>query len=309
VSELLQIFIDVIVPIFLIVGAAFWVGRRLNPDIRSLSTVLIYLFIPALSFRTMIRLPIDGVQDVVTGEFGRAFAQIALLVAIMWVVAAVVGRMLKLDRRTGSAFTLSITQINAGNLGIPLNTFAFGAVGSEMALLYYVSSAIIGAVTGVFIASRGQKSVMGALWNVIRVPASTSALLGLALNVFDVAMPLPLDRAISLLGDGTIPGMIVLLGLLISRIRIRHAPWKLVSLAALIRLFGGAAIGVALAQVLGVTGIQYNVAVLQSAVPTAVMANALAAEFGSDAEFTSAATLVGTLASIGTLTLWIALLR
>ncbi|MFZ2881384.1 MAG: hypothetical protein WA009_17725, partial [Phototrophicaceae bacterium] len=112
-SELLQIFIDVIVPIFLIVGAAFWVGRRLNPDIRSLSTVLIYLFIPALSFRTMIRLPIDGVQDVVTGEFGRAFAQIALLVAIMWVVAAVVGRMLKLDRRTGSAFTLSITQINA----------------------------------------------------------------------------------------------------------------------------------------------------------------------------------------------------
>ncbi|NOG52406.1 MAG: hypothetical protein HND48_25430 [Chloroflexi bacterium] len=65
----------------------------------------------------------------------------------------------------------------------------------------------------------------------------------------------------------------------------------------------------ALAQVLGVTGIQYNVAVLQSAVPTAVMANALAAEFGSDAEFTSAATLVGTLASIGTLTLWIALLR
>ncbi|NOG52404.1 MAG: hypothetical protein HND48_25420 [Chloroflexi bacterium] len=67
-SELLQIFIDVIVPIFLIVGAAFWVGRRLNPDIRSLSTVLIYLFIPALSFRTMIRLPIDGVQDVVTGS-------------------------------------------------------------------------------------------------------------------------------------------------------------------------------------------------------------------------------------------------
>lgn len=308
-TELLQILIDVIAPIFLIVGVAFWVGRRFAPDIRGLSTILIYLFIPALSFRTMIRLPIDGVQDIVTGEFGRAFAQIALLVALMWTVAAVVGRALKLDRRTGSAFTLSITQINAGNLGIPLNTFAFGAAGGEMALLYYVSSAMVGAVTGVFIASRGNKSVMGALWNVVRVPASTSALLGLALNVVDVTLPLPVDRAISLLGDGTIPGMIVLLGLLISRIRIRRAPWKLVTLAAAIRLLGGAVLGMALAKLLGVTGVQYDVAVIESAVPTAVMANALAAEFGSDAEFTSAATLVSTLASIGTLTLWIALLR
>jgi predicted permease len=51
------------------------------------------------------------------------------------------------------------------------------------------------------------------------------------------------------------------------------------------------------------------VAILQCAVPTAVMANALAAEFGSDAQFTSAVTLISTLASIVTLTFLIAILR
>ena len=77
----------------------------------------------------------------------------------------------------------------------------------------------------------------------------------------------------------------------------------------MLRLVGGAALGAFFAVLLGQTGLGYSVAVVQSAVPTAVMANALAAEFGSDAQFTSAVTLVTTLASIGTLTLLIALLK
>lgn len=307
--ELLDILFNVISPIFLIVAMAFFVGKRFGPDPRALSTVLIYLFIPALSFRTMIQLPIDGVSDIVNGDFGRAFLQISLLSLIMMSVGIGLSRVLKLDRKTGSAFTLSVTQLNAGNLGIPLNTFAFGPEGGALALLFYVSSAMVGSMIGVFVASRGEKGIGAALMNVIRVPVGLSALIGLAMNTFDVGLPKPLENSIFLLGDATIPAMIVLLGLLISRMEVKSAPWRLVTLAAALRLLGGAAVGFVLAGLLGQSGLAFSVAILQSAVPTAVMANALAAEFGSDAQFTSAATLISTLASIVTLTLLIAILR
>lgn len=308
-SELLDILLNVISPIFLIVSIAFLIGKRFNPDPRTLSTILIYLFIPALSFRTMMQLPIDNVSDIINGDFGRAFAQITLASLIMMTVGMGIARLLKLDRRTGSAFTLSITQLNAGNLGIPLNTFAFGAAGGEAALLFYVSSAMAGGAIGVFIASRGEQSIGTALLNVFRVPVSTAALVGLLMNTVDISLPLPVERSLFLLADATIPAMIVLLGLLISRMAVRDARWKLVILAAAIRLLGGAAIGFVLANLLGQTGVAYPVAILQCAVPTAVMANALAAEFGSDAQFTSAVTLISTLASIVTLTFLIAILR
>jgi malate permease and related proteins len=309
VSELLDILFNVISPIFLIVGIAFLIGKRFNPDPRTLSTVLIYLFIPALSFRTMMQLPIDGVADIINGDFGRAFAQITLASLIMMTIGMGIGRLLNLDRRTGSAFTLSVTQLNAGNLGIPLNTFAFGAAGGEIALLFYVSSAMAGNMIGVFIASRGEQSVGAALLNVLRVPVSLAALAGLVMNTINVSLPLPVERSLFLLADATLPGMIVLLGLLISRMVVKDARWKLVALASAIRLLGGAAVGFILATLLGQTGVAYPVAILQCAVPTAVMANALATEFGGDAQFTSAVTLISTLASIVTLTFLIAILR
>jgi predicted permease len=309
VSELLDILFNVISPIFLIVGIAFVIGKRFNPDPRTLSTVLIYLFIPALSFRTMVQLPIDGVSDIINGDFGRAFLQITLASLIMMTVGMGVGRLLKLDRRTGSAFTLSVTQLNAGNLGIPLNTFAFGAAGGEIALLFYVSSAMAGNMIGVFIASRGEQSIGAALLNVLRVPVSLAALVGLVMNTVNISLPLPVERSLFLLADATLPGMIVLLGLLISRMAVRDARWKLVALAAAIRLLGGATVGFILATLLGQTGLAYPVGILQCAVPTAVMANALATEFGGDAQFTSAVTLISTLASIVTLTFLIAILR
>lgn len=307
-SELIEILLNVISPIFLVVGAAYIVGKRTQTEPRALTSILIYLFIPALSFRTMLGLDIDGVGDIINGDFGRAFLQITLLSLIMMGVGMGVTRLLHLDQRRGSAFTLSMTQINAGNLGIPLCTFAFGEEGGALALLFYVTSAMVGSMIGIFVASRGEKSIGGALLNIIKVPVGFSAVVGLLVNTLNIELPLMLTRPISLLGDATIPMMLVLLGLLISRMEIRTAPWRLVALAASLRLVGGAAVGVVLAIVLGHTGLSYSVAIVQSAMPTAVMANALAAQFGSDAQFTSAATLISTLASIGTLTVLIAVL-
>ncbi|HEX2907445.1 MAG TPA: AEC family transporter [Phototrophicaceae bacterium] len=84
--------------------------------------------------------------------------------------------------------------------------------------------------------------------------------------------------------------------------------WKPLLLAVGVRLVLAPLIAFPLAALLGLTGVTFQVAVVESSMPTAVLANALAAQFNSDTEFTASVTLVGTLASIISLSILLAIL-
>lgn len=310
-NEFIDILLNVLAPIFMLVGATAFIGRKFKLDPRGVSTLLIYLFVPALSFKTLIQLDIDGIGDIITGDFGRAFAHIALLMLTMTLLGMALTLWLGVKRDVRSAFALVISMPNAGNYGIPMCTFAFGPEGGAFALLFYVSSSIVVNSLGTFVASSGALDFRSAVWNVFRVPSIWGVAIALTLNILNIPLPQSLERGIFLAADATLPVMLSLLGFLLGQMQIRQldVPWRLVMLACGLRLIGGAILGFILAGLLGFTGVLYAVAVLIAAMPTAVMASALAAQFGSDAKFTSAVTLVSTLASIGTMTLLIAVLR
>jgi predicted permease len=119
-------------------------------------------------------------------------------------------------------------------------------------------------------------------------------------------LPLPLERAITLLGQAAVPAMLVVLGLQLARVSIRGR-WKPIALATAARLVVAPLIAFPLAALLGLSGITGQVVIVQASLPTAVISSVLAAEFGADAEFTAAVVFVSTLASIATLTvlLWL----
>lgn len=300
-ADLLAIMFNVIAPIFLVVGLAFYVSRRFEPDPRSISTILVYIFIPALAFDGIARSELDGGEILGLGAmaFGIAF--------LMALGGKLVARLAGFDRKLESAFLLSVILINAANYGIPLNTFAFGEAGGQRALIYYVMSVMIGNVLGVYFASRGTASVREAALNVLKVPITPAAALGLLVNLADITVPLPLSRAIGLAAAASVPGMLVLLGIQLSRASLRGR-WGAMLLASGMRLVVAPILAVPLALLLGLQGVTFQVAVVESSMPTAVLASALATQFGADAEFTAAVTLLSTILSIITLTLLLSLL-
>lgn len=301
-AELLSIIWNVIAPIFVVVGIAYYIGRVLKPDPRSISPYLIYLFTPALVFRSLYETQLTG------GEIGGLIGVVLGLAFFMAVIGIAVARLLKYNTRTESAQVLTLIMVNAANYGIPLNTFAFGVVGGQVATVYYVINAMMSNVVGVFFASRGSVSLRDALLNVVRVPIIYAAVLGLSLNVLNVELPTIIQRSfIEIAADAAIPVMLALLGLQLSRVRLKGRI-RAITLAAGIRLILGPVIGVGLALLFGLSGIPFKVAVVESSMPTAVLASALATQFGGDAEFVSAVTLVSTLASVVTLSVLIYLL-
>lgn len=292
---------NVILPIVIIVGLSALVAVRFKPDPRPLSSVAVYLFAPFLIFDGMARADIQPV------EFGKVVLLSFMLVGILAVLGLGLSRLMRFDRQLESAFLLTIVLLNGANYGLPLNEFAYGLPGMERAMVYFVTTTIITNTVGVFLASRGTASPRQALLNMVKVPLLYGLVLGLIVNFTGVTIPLPIQRVISLLAAAAVPFMMAVMGIQLTRARI-HGHGSAILVAAGMRLIISPIIAMGLVVLLGIPGLMGKVSIVQSAMPTAVMAGVLATQFDSDAEFTSSVILVTTLLSVFTLNVLLTIL-
>jgi predicted permease len=291
---ILNTMLNIIAPIFLVVGLAVLFDRRFKPDPRVLSRLIIYLLGPFLIFRGIAQ------SDLRAGEMGLIVAMAALLSLIIAVIGWGLARIFRFDQKLESVFLLTVVLINAGNYGMPLNEFAFGQAGLQRAVIFYVTTSVIVNTLGVFLASRGTASIGQSLLNVLKVPLPYATALGLFFNVTGLSLPLPLDRVVGLLSQAVVPAMLVILGLQLSRTTVKGRLGP-IALATIVRLVVAPLIAFPLAALLGLSGVTRQVCIIEASMPTAVMSGVMATEFGSDAQFATAVILVSTLVSIITL--------
>ena len=102
--------------------------------------------------------------------------------------------------------------------------------------------------------------------------------------------------------DFTIPGMLLVLGLQLQNNNQRIRDVRALLLATGMRLLGGLGVGLFLAPLFGLVGMAYNAGVLESSMPTAVLATILATEFDAEPAFVTTAVLTTTLLSPLTIT-------
>ena len=169
------------------------------------------------------------------------------------------------------------------------------------ATLNFVTSVVMFNTLGVLVASLGHMDLKTAAMGIFRVPAVYAVLLAGVLNHFQVTLPTPLDRTVALAANGSIPVMIILLGLELSRVRWSHS-LPAISLSAGLRLLGGPAVGLLLAALLGFRGAAWQGNVIESGMPAAVTTTVLATEYGLDTSLVTAMVFLGTILSPLTLT-------
>lgn len=299
-SSVLTIIFTIIAPIFVIVGLAAFIGQRFVIDPRSLSRVVLYLFSPSLALTSLAH------SDIQANEIGQILAMILLLYLLMTLISLGLARLFHFERKLEGAFMLGVVVINAGNYGLPLTEFAFGKAGLQRAVLFYIITAVLANTLGIFLASKGNSSIRRSLLNIFTVPLPYATVMGLLINAGYLSLPVTIDRALSLLGQAAVPAMLVVLGLQLIRTSVRGRLGPIL-LATGTRLIIAPLIAFPLTALLDITGVTRQVVIIQASLPTAVISSILAAEFGSDVEFTAAVILVSTLVSFLTVTilLWL----
>ena len=299
---MLDVFVNVIMPVFLvaIIAAAFQRWRK--APVGPLSQVTLYLLTPALIFTSLVQ------QEIPASASVRIVAALLLANALIIAASLVVSLALRHDRAMRSAFVLSTGFPNAGNMALPVLLLAFGEEGLAVGVIVFVTMAIMGQSLGVFIAAGSRMNILESVKQVFKLPAIYAIMAALLVRAAGVELPPVIFRPIELLSQASIPMMLVVLGFQLGG-EMRFESAGSLSAAVVVRLLASAPLGYLSATLLGLDALTRGVVMTVYAMPVAVFTIILATEFRTNPRFVSNAVVVSTFASTLTLTVVIQLVK
>jgi malate permease and related proteins len=245
----------VVLPVLLVAGIGFtWakMGRRFDSGF--LTDIATNIGTPCLVAHSLMTLEIDP----------AALAQmgIAVLTAVSGFLALgfIVLRVMKLSI---NSYLPALIFPNTGNMGLPLALFAFGKEGLALAVVYFSCTVTLQFTLGISL-SAGSLS----LSRLVRTPAIYAVAISAALLLLGLKLPVWIENTIGVLGDITIPMMLLTLGVSLAQLKVNGLGRNLV--LSLVRLGGGFVIALIIAQVFSLPPTAAGVLIIQSAMPVAV---------------------------------------
>jgi malate permease and related proteins len=301
-AQLAAIFLNVLVPVFLLVGLGYLARPRLGLDSRTLSRFAYFILVPAYVFDVLS-----------TAHIGAALAgrmtAFAVVVHLGCAGAGyLVARALRRPPQMVAAYVLIAVFGNVGNFGIPIIRFRFP--GDEQAVVagtvYFIAISSTAFAVSVVAANWHKGSALRSVLAVLKTPALIAVPPALLVNWLGWELPPLVMRPVELLSDGMIPTMLVALGVQLAAAGLPRLDADM-AVASAVRLIGGPALALALAAPFSVEGIARSTGVLQAAMPAAVLASIIAVENDLIPSFVITAVLFSTVASVVTLTVVLAL--
>lgn len=274
----------VLTPILLVMAAGWLFGRYQKLDTVPLADLLLYLTSPCLVFSSLVKNQIRWAEFALLGG------------AALWVIFGLLLLMLLVHRwlpgQNRRTYFLPVIFMNTANVGLPLALLAFGPVGLSLALIFHtVNAMLIYSLGVVLIIGRGS-----AAWGAFKIPYVYVVVLALVLNQFRIMVPGPLLQGLSLLGEVTIPLMLIILGYQLSRTRVREIWLPLV--LSLLRFLGGLVLALIFISILKVTGLARVIIIIMSTLPAPVSAHLLSEKYQVGAKTAAATIFISTILSL-----------
>lgn len=266
---------------FLALIGVFWYRKGIEFPIKFVTTLVINVGMPAFLFYTLTASKTDILS---LGKL--AFATLMVHVVIVPLAIA----LLKLAAKDWR-LCVPMAVGNTGNLGLPVCFFAFGEEGLAYAMVYF-------SVQCLLLFSLGDAVFAGKanIGKTLRSPILISIVLGVLYRLTGLPVPEVIADTTQLLGQFVIPLMLITLGVSLAGMQAKQFSSAL--LWSLIRIGLTMAVSFSLANLLGLTGIERGVLILETIAPVAVFNFLLLARHNRDTEEVSSWILVTHLAAI-----------
>ena len=294
-TTLVSTFANNILPIILLGSAGFALGKLLHIEPRSLGRVVFYVFSPVLIFDLLIK------NQLKLSEAASVIGFTVSIILTIGLLTYILGRMLKIEQTPLISILITTMFANTGNYGLPLVTFAFGDKALPYAGIYFVTTTLLFYSLGVFLASLGHMTLKEAALGLFKVPTLYAVLLALLINALHVELPLAINRAVELAANGTIPLMLVLLGLQMTKVEFSKN-LRALQLSVTLRLIAAPLLALLITALFGIQSFARQGAMTQASMPSMVSATVLAEEYQLDSKLIAAVVFVSTLLSPLTLT-------
>jgi hypothetical protein len=271
-----------VISVFLLIAAGFTFAHWKKINLASITEIIVYLGTPALVFSALAGKALVA-EDIVLLFLGSTliFGALGLLIGVYFVLSGFHSR----------GFALPILFMNTGNMGIPLALFAFGPAGMQRATLLYVFTAFLQYSLGIDILNGSANWI-----EIFRLLLIYAAIAGVYFNLMQIRIPEGLAQPINMLGQATIPWMLISLGYRLSEVR--SVQWGHAVAGALLRIVGGFGAATAAVLVIGAQGVNRQVLLLYGALPAAVVNFILTEKYRQDPALAASVVVISTFLSI-----------
>ncbi|MFV0371192.1 MAG: AEC family transporter [Azonexus sp.] len=272
----------VLFPIFGIVAAGYFYGRKHKPEMAVANRLNMDVFVPALVFAAMAGKSFD------LAAYGPLALGGFLLLAACGLLAWPVARLCGVQPKT---LVPPMLFNNSGNIGLPLALLAWGEDALPAAVILFMVENTLHFTFGARWLDPQARLLL--LW---RIPVVFAAIAGLLVAALKIALWTPLLIGIKMLGDISVPLMLFALGVRMTGFTLND--WQLAAGSALLRPLIGMALAWAIIHLLGLQGREAAMLLVFGALPPAVLNFLFAERYQQEPQRVASIVLIGNLAAL-----------
>ena len=313
--------IFVVVALGWVVGKLRWLGGDGTDPARVLSNAAFYIFVPALLFRTTVRIDF---RTLPWGTLAAFFVPVLLMLVAVYALQRRSNRGGALPAAAPSVRAISATFGNTVQVGLPVCAALFGEAGlaihvTIISLHALVLLTVLTALVELDLARERRtlghsnahlgKTLAKTARNTIIHPVVLPVTAGLVWNALGLPLPAVADEILQTLGQAVVPMCLVLIGMSLAyygtqgalRGAVALSLLKLLALPAVVLVIGHWGIGL--------SGLALSVVVMAAALPVGSNALIFSQRYETLEAEATAAIVFSTLGFVLTAPLWLAVLR
>ncbi|MGG1396894.1 AEC family transporter [Bacillus salipaludis] len=296
-NVLFHITLNVILPIFALIGAGALLHRRFKFDMNTLSKLNSYFLMPAVSFANVYESNIKGE----TLLHILSFLVIQNLCLMLF--SSGISKMAKFESGLSSTFKNSVVLSNSGNFGLPVSQVVFqhNPLGLSIQVVVMIFQNLLTYTYGLFNSVSVDKAKFQAIKTFLKNPVIYAFLFGFVLHAVSIKLPGYVWTPIKNTSNAFIAIALITLGAQSAFLKITRLSLPLV-LSLMGRLILSPCIAILIILLLKLDGTTAQSLLIASSFPTSRNSSLFALEYGNHPEYAAQAVLMSTVFSIITVT-------
>ncbi|KQL38837.1 hypothetical protein AN960_12725 [Bacillus sp. FJAT-25509] len=290
----IKLLLEVMLPLFFYVILGYIFNRLFKLHLRTLTTLLVYLFLPVAVFIKIYDSPLSGKVA------GGVLFYLVIQFVFMSLISTLICRWRGIEKSMQGTFANSIALNNSGNLGLPVNALVFKndpfalSIGVLIVLFQNIMTFTVGAYN-----AEASVQMKEAVMKMLKLPIIYSVALGFILQISHVKLNHELVTILNPITESFAPFALITLGAQLAESG-KEISWNNLAISNFLRLIGGPIIAFALIKIFGFEGVIAKALFIGSAFPSS-RNSALLSFKGPHASFAAQTVITSTILSSLTL--------
>ena len=287
-----------ILSIILMIGIGYALKRidfLSEKDINPLNKIVMNILLPCMIFSALYSSDLSLIP-----KLGILPFVILISSFVTGLVSFLILKKLGYDDKKLWSVLVTVMIANTAFMGYPVNLGIFGHEGFLRAIFCDIATMCIFLILSFVLVIKFGGTVKKAIRKIALFPPLWAIIFGLGLNILNVPIGPVLNNTVNYLGNGAIPLIMISLGLSIDLAGLSRSK-SMVAFTSIMKLLFFPAIAFIVVLFLGLSDLQYTVAIVEAAMPSGMLSLVLAITYNLDYQLTSDCILINTVISLITL--------